>query len=112
MLAIDWDSRTLRIVHALLTKREARIDRLLSVSIPSGVDPSDPGQMGRHIRRVLDQEAIHTKHAVVDIPRDQVILKTLKLPVQDRETLPDMVQIQVAKELPFPVNQAGIDFVE
>lgn len=110
LLAIDWDSRTLRVVHALLSKREVKIDRLLSVAIPSGVDPSDPAQMGRHIRRVLDQESIYTKHAVVDIPRDQAILKTLQLPVLDQDALPGMVEIQVAKELPFPVDQAVIDY--
>ncbi len=110
LLAIDWDSRTLRVVHALLAKREVKIDRLLSVAIPSGVDPSDPSQMGSHIRRVLDQESIYTKHAVVDIPRDQAILKTLQLPVQDQDALPGMVEIQVAKELPFPVDQAVIDY--
>ncbi|MCH7884280.1 MAG: pilus assembly protein PilM [Planctomycetes bacterium] len=110
LLAIDWDSRNLRVVHALLGKREVKIDRLLSVAIPSGVDPSDPAQMGLHIRRVLDQESIYTKHAVVDIPRDQAILKTLQLPVQDKDALPSMVEIQVAKELPFPVDQAVIDY--
>ncbi|MCH7838785.1 MAG: pilus assembly protein PilM [Planctomycetes bacterium] len=110
LLAIDWDSRNLRVVHALLGKREVKIDRLLSVAIPSGVDPSDPEQMGQHIRRVLDQESIYTKHAVVDIPRDQAILKTLQLPVQDPDALPGMVEIQVAKELPFPVDQAVIDY--
>ena len=66
--------------------------------------------MGRHIRRVLDQESIYTKHAVVDIPRDQAILKTLQLPVQDQDALPGMVEIQVAKELPFSVDQAVIDY--
>ena len=110
LLAIDWDNRTLRVVHATLSKRGVQIERMLSVAIPSDVDPANPEQMGRHIRRVLDQEAIRTKHAIVDIPRDQAILKTLKLPVHDPGALPGMVEIQVAKELPFPVNQAVIDF--
>ena len=68
ILAIDWDARTLRVVHALLDKRALQIDRLLSVAIPDDVDPNSPSLMGRHIRRVLDQEAIGTKHAIVDIP--------------------------------------------
>jgi type IV pilus assembly protein PilM len=110
LLAIDWDNRTLRVVHALLGKRGVKIDRLLSVGIPAEVDPCNPEQMGQHIRRVLDQEGIRTRHAIVDVPRDQAILKTLKLPVADREALPGIVEIQVAKELPFPVDQAVIDF--
>ncbi len=110
VVVIDWDAHTLRVVHALPGKRGVKIDRLLTVSMPSDVDPSSAEQMGQHIRRTLDQEDITTKHAIVDIPRDQVILKTLTLPVGQPDELPGMVEIQIAKELPFPVIQAVIDF--
>lgn len=93
-----------------MNKRGITIDRLLSIAIPSSVDVADPEQMGQHIRRALDQEGITTKHAIVDIPRDMVILKTLQLPHAKPEDLPGMVEIQIAKELPFPVNQAVVDY--
>ena len=48
ILAIDWDARTLRLVHASIGKRGATIDRLLAVGLPAGMDPSDPQQMGGH----------------------------------------------------------------
>ncbi len=110
LLALDWDTRTLRIVHASLGKRGVTIDRLLAVANPPSIDISDPKQMGSHIRKALDQERIVTKHATVDIPRDQVILNTLSFPKAAREELPGMVQIQIAKELPFAVGDACIDF--
>jgi len=110
IVAVDWDSRTLRIVHALLGKRGVKIDRLLSAAIPPEVDLASPEQLGRHIRRVLDQEGIHTKHATVDIPRDQAILKTLSLPALPPDDLAGMVAIQIAKELPFAASEAVIDF--
>ncbi len=111
ILAFDWDTRTLRVVHALLGKRGVKIDRLLSVAIPKDVEPANPEQMGRHIRRTLEQEEISTRHAIVDIPRDQAFLNTLKLPCQAPDELPGMVKIQVAKELPFPEVEAVIDYV-
>lgn len=110
LVALDWDAHTLRVVHALITKRGLKIDRLLSVAIPSTVDTANPEQMGLHIRRTLDQESITVRHVVVDVPRDQAILKTLKLPTTEPDVLPGMVQIQIAKELPFPVAEAVIDF--
>lgn len=110
ILAIDWDTRTLRVVHAFVGRHGVKIDRLLAVALPSGLDPDDAQQMGGHIRRVLDQERIATKTAVVDIPRDQVILNTLTLPTLAPDELPGMVEIQIAKELPFPVAEAVIDF--
>lgn len=110
LLAFDWDDRTLRVVHALVGKRGTTIDRLLSVPIPADVDTSEPEQLGGYIRRVLDQEGIATKRAAVDVPRDQAVLNTLKLPTHAREEVPGMVQIQIAKELPFPLNDAMVDF--
>jgi type IV pilus assembly protein PilM len=111
ILSIDWDVRSVRVVHASVSKRGVSIDRLLSAEIPPDVHPSDPAQMGAHIRRVLEQERIKTRVAVVDIPRDQAILKALALPTAKVEDLPGMVGIQIARELPFPALEAVIDFV-
>lgn len=110
ILAIDWDERTLRVVHALSNKRGVKVDRILSVALGPHVDPNNPEAMGAHIKRVLEQESISTRHAMVDIPREQAILKTLKLPAIKAEELAGVVEIQIAKELPFPVAQAAIDF--
>lgn len=110
VVAVDWDAHTLRIVHAVLGKRGVKIDKLLCVEIPADLDVSNPDQMGGHIRRTLEHEGISTRHAVVDVPRDQAILKTLTLPTSQPDELPGMVQIQIAKELPFPVADAAVDF--
>jgi len=111
ILCVDWDPRTLRVVHASVTKRGAKIDRLLSVAIPTDVDSSDAAQMGAHLRRVLNQEDIGTRHVIVDVPRDQVILNTLNLPVNVPDALPNIVGIQVAKQLPYALADAVVDFV-
>jgi type IV pilus assembly protein PilM len=110
IVAIDWDARTLRIVHAIIGKRGVKIDKILSAAIPPDVDQGNPEEMGAHIRAVLREEGISTRSAVVDIPRDQAVLNTLKLPCAAPEELPGMVQIQIAKGLPFPVGDAAIDF--
>ena len=111
IVALDWDARTLRLVHATVSKRGVKIERLLAAAIPQELEHPDPAQMGAHIRRVLDAERIATLHAVVDIPRDQAILKTLQLPSTRVEELPGMVEIQIARDLPFPASEAVIDFV-
>ncbi len=109
-LALDWDARTLRVIQAGVSKRGVSIEKILSAPIPHDVDANNPEQMGAHIRSVLDQERIRTKHAAVDITRDQVVLNTLRLPSSAPDELPGMVQIQVAKQLPFPVAEAAVDF--
>ncbi len=111
LLMIDWDAHKLRMAHVLFGKRGVKIERLLASNIPHDVDSNIPDQMGGHIRKVLEQEGIATRYASVDIPRDQAILNTLRLPVAARDELPGMVQIQITKELPFPIGDAAIDFV-
>ena len=110
IVAVDWDAHTLRVVHAVLGQRGVKIDKLLSVEIPADLDVANVEQMGGYIRRTLDQEGITTRHAVLDVPRDQAILKTLTLPTSQPDELPGMVKIQIAKELPFPVSDAAVDF--
>ncbi len=111
ILAFDWDSRSLRVVHAVVGKRGPKIDRLLSVAIPREADRANAQQMGELLRRVLDHEGISTSHAVVDIPRDQAILNTLSLPCQVPDALPNIVAIQIAKQLPFAIDDAVVDFI-
>ena len=95
IVALDWDTRNLRCVHALLGKRGVKIDQILSVAMPTDLDVADPRALGLHIRRLLDQAGINTKHAIVDIPRDQAILKTLTLPTTQPDQLPGVVQTRL-----------------
>lgn len=111
LLAIDWDSRTLRVVHASLgRRRRARVEKMFAVAVPPAVDTADPAQIGALIRTALDQERITTRHAVVDVPRTEATLNTLRLPTGVPEELPGIVNIQIAKELPFPIAEAVVDF--
>lgn len=110
VVALDWDPRTLRVVHAYVGKRGVKIERLLSVGIPSDLDTNDPAQMGALIQRALTEQGIRTRYAIIDIPRDQVVLNTLSLPCAAPNELPGMVAIQMAKEMPFPIDDAVVDF--
>lgn len=110
-MAIDWDVRSLHIALATISKRGVKIERVLSAKIPDEVIPAHPEQMGRHIRAVLQQEGVHARSAIVAIPRDQAILKTLRVPAARPADLPGIVGIQIAKELPFAASEAVIDFV-
>ncbi|MCH7526907.1 MAG: pilus assembly protein PilM, partial [Planctomycetes bacterium] len=110
ILSIDWDVRTLRMVHAFVRKSSVRIDQVLSVAIPDDVDVNDAQSLGTLIRSALHKAGIGTKRALVDIPRHQANLYPLKLPRAGLEDLVQMVALQIPKELPFAVDQAAIDF--
>lgn len=110
-VSIDWDPGTLRIVHARATARSVKVDQVLGVPIPADVAIDDAESFGRFVREALDKARIRTRRAVVHVPRDQVNLCTLKLPKAPLSDLASMVAFQIARELPFPVDQAVVDFV-
>ncbi len=110
ILSIDWDSRTLRIVQSRIARRGTDIDQVISVAIPGEVRTSEADSLGGFIAQALSKSGIHTKRALVDVPRDQVNLYTLKLPAASLNDLAGMVAFQIPKELPFPADQAVVDF--
>lgn len=112
VLAIEWDVRRLRLVHAGLKKGAAHVERILSVDLPDDVRSDDADAVGRLIREVLDQQKIRTSRALLHVPRDQALLATLKLPKASREEMPAVVEFQIAKEIPFPLAQAIVDYAE
>jgi len=110
ILAVDWDQRELRVVHARIRKEKVRVEDLFAVSIPEHVNVSDADVMGRLLRQALDQEQISCRRVIVDIPRDQAVLNTLSLPPVSISDLAGMVELRVGKALPFPISEAVIDF--
>jgi type IV pilus assembly protein PilM len=110
ILAVDWDVRQLRLVHAGVRGGKVLVDRMLAVDVPAEVDTTEPEALGKLIRQVLDQQRIRTDRAVLDVPRDQALLTTLSLPPTAPEELPALVEFQIVKEIPFPLADAVVDF--
>lgn len=108
-VALEWDARSVRVVHAGLTRRGPQIHKVFSVSRPA--DTAEGGEaLGRFLRSTLEAQGVSAAHAVASISRDRVILTTLNLPIANADDLPSMVEIQISKELPFPLEEAAVDF--
>jgi type IV pilus assembly protein PilM len=110
ILCLDWDQRSLRIVDANLSRSTVRVRHAVHVPIAVGVNVRDASSLGQFIRQTLAEHRIRTKLAVVDVPREEVVLNRLSLPFGTTDEMAAMVHIQIAKELPFNKDQAVIDF--
>jgi len=110
LLAIDWDRKTLRLV--LVRPRADGVDLLKAVSlaIPSEVRMDQAESLGAFIRESVREARVGAKRVVLTIPREQVVLNTLALPPTPAEELAAIVGFQIPKELPFPTEQATLDF--
>lgn len=109
-VCIDWDERTLRIVDASLSRSGIKIRTAVQAPVPDGVNTRDPVAMSDLVRRTLGENRIRTRRAVLDIPRQDVILNRMTLPPGSMDELTAMVHMQIGKDLPFPKDQAIIDF--
>lgn len=110
IISLDWDASSLRAVLWRVRKKRAHVRKLLSAKIPSDVSVKDASSLGLFIRRAFDQENMRAQSVIVDIPRDQAVLHTMSLPPVNLNDLAGMVQLQIAKELPFPLTDAVVDF--
>jgi len=116
-VAIDFDGRSVRIVHARRTGKSTRIETLYTNPMPVGLDGEDTEAMGGFLADSLEDFARNTKaglgrHGVLmSVPRRKAVLKPLVLPpgTKPAETA-SMVRFQVEKDLPFNGNEAVIDF--
>jgi len=110
ILSVDWDPRQLRMVLATVRKQNVNVERVMAVAIDADVDTGDAAALGQLMRQALRQEGVRTRRVIVNLPRDQVVLNTLNLPRVSESDTAAMVQHQIAKELPFPVSEAVVDF--
>ncbi len=110
-VAVDFDSRQLRVVQGERSGNHTRLRRLTAVPIPPDVEISDPRVVGVFLASALRRLKIAQSPVVMSVPRAHAVLKPLTLPPgTDLDDLAAMVQFQMAKELPFRIEEAIIDF--
>lgn len=110
LLAIDWDTLSLRVVQFRAQKEKVEILKALSVPMPAEIRQDDAESLGAFLRQALLQAGIRDKRAALTIPREKVVLNTLTVPPTPLDELPALVQFQIVKELPFAADQATLDF--
>jgi Tfp pilus assembly PilM family ATPase len=111
--AIDLDGQTLRLVQGAPKGDGLAITKVASVKLElaADADRNDATVMGRAIAKGLAELKIKPSSVVMGIPRAQVVLRTLQLPViQDVRELASMVHLQVGRDLPFRMDEAVVDF--
>ena len=111
ILCLDWNKRSLRIVVARCGAGEMQLDDAHSHRIPTDVDVEDPQAMGKYIAQQLQQHGIKLNRVIVDVPRDKAVINRLTVPPTPLGELAAAVRFQAMRELPFPLDEAQIDYV-
>ena len=110
-IAVDFDSRHLRVVQAQHTGGVTRVLKLTQVDMPEEMDLADPTAVGQFLGRTLKDLRLSGTGVLMNVPRGQAVLKPLTLPTgADRDELANMVRFQVERDLPYDVAEAVIDY--
>lgn len=113
--AIDLDGDKLRVVQAVRQGGRVRFTRYAATDLRfPGANDGEPtsGARGEAIRGALRELEVRSRSVVIGLPRAQVMLRTLDLPsATGPGEVASMVHFQVARDLPFPAEEAVIDFM-
>jgi type IV pilus assembly protein PilM len=110
VLCLDWDRRYIRTVVAKVRGGGIALEDAYSDRIPNEVDINDPASMGPFIAGVLKSRKIHLRRVVIDMSREKAVINRVSLPPTPTDELAAAIQFQAMRELPFPVEQAVVDF--
>ena len=112
--AIDVDQRMLRVVQVVTGKipGSIRIKRVEVIPVPENdFDLENPNKVGEWIGAQLKAMHLIPGTVVMAARRGEAVLKELLLPpLKDEGEMASMVNMRVARELPFPESDAVIDF--
>jgi type IV pilus assembly protein PilM len=111
VLCVDWDRRALRLVVARVGQGVVSLEDAHSHPVPDDVDVDDPVAMGGLLARMLRWHGWRYRRVIVDVARDKAVINRLTLPPTPLDELAAAVQFQAMRELPFPLEQAAIDYV-
>ncbi len=111
--AIDVEGDILRVVQTYQRNGRTRVSRVAveQLDISDKASLADPDILGRAIAKALAHLRVKPAQVVMGVPRALVVLRTLSLPAIDNvREVASLVHFQIAKDLPFNMDQAVIDF--
>lgn len=113
LVAIDLESGAIRVAQADFNGTRARIQRFGTMALDHAIEwgRTDSKQVGASVASALGSLKAKAGQALFVLPRSQVVLRPLSVPfTPDLGELSAMVNLQMAKDLPFKIDEAVIDF--
>ncbi|QDU76182.1 Competence protein A [Bremerella volcania] len=115
-LAIEWDSRSLRMVVARQRGSSIVVDQALHFPLPLPPEGTEPPSVESRVGRLLtDQVAAHGLSklpAIVGVNRSSIELQVVAVPPVPDDELPDIVRYQAIRECTNLGDDGVVDFIK
>ena len=107
---LDLDGTTLRIAQSS-NNETLKLVAVVPLDEAPDADRTDPLVVGAAVSRALAKLGLKPASVVMGVARSCVVLRNLRLPVlENLRELTSVVHFQMASDLPFPAEEAVIDF--
>ncbi len=119
VLGLDINSSTISVIQLEKTKTDIKVARFSSMPTPPDVVRegllADPEAAGIVVRELLDLVGIPDKKPVpslnIGIPGQAVVIRLMPVPVgMPPDELGDVIRQEAINNLPFPVDEANLDY--
>jgi type IV pilus assembly protein PilM len=118
-LGLDINSSTISVIQLEKTKTDIKVARFSSMPTPPDIVREgllgDPEAVGTAVRELLDLVGIPDKKPKpvvnIGIPGQAVVIRLMPVPVgMPADELNDVIRQEAINNLPFPVEEANLDF--
>jgi type IV pilus assembly protein PilM len=118
-LGLDINSSTISLIQIEKTKTDTKVSRFSSMPTPPDIVRegllADPEAVGAAVRELLDLVGLPAKKPLpivnLAIPGQAVVIRLMPVPTgMPSEELQEVVQQEAVNNLPFPVDEANIDY--
>lgn len=118
-LGLDINSSTISVIQIEKTKTDTKVSRFSSMPTPPDIVRegllADPEAVGAAVRELLDLVGIPNKKPIpvvnVAIPGQAVVIRLMPVPTgMPPDELSDVVKQEAVNNLPFPVDEANLDY--
>lgn len=119
-IGLDINSSTISLLQLEKTKTDIKVSRFSSILTPPDVVRegllADPEAVGQAVRELLDMAGMPVKGATpranISLPGQAVVIRLLPVPKgMPGEELTDVVRQEAINNLPFPIDEANLDWV-
>ncbi len=119
-IGLDINSSTLSVLQLEKTKTDLKVSRFASMLTPPDIVRegllTDPEAVGTAVRELLESAGFGGKGPVpvanIGIPGQSVVIRLMPVPKgMPNEELNDVVKQEAVNNLPFPIEEANIDWI-
>jgi type IV pilus assembly protein PilM len=110
VVGLDIGTYSLKLVEGKIENNQLSIERVLIIPIPEDMDRTKPESFGKWLAEIWKKEDLKTRTVRLTIPRYEVLTTELDIPSGNESDTVKMLELQVERELPVPVDSIKSDY--